>query len=112
MQKLQCTNANYTEKSVLYRFKSLRCNRLKLKIQLLWYLNLLCYDDPVLLSWGAHYLTLSAHLSRSLFLPTKHILQTKEIVCVIIIIHFGIIQSIMPSVRAIKAIVKTLKKQV
>lgn len=58
--------------------------------------------------------TLSDRISSTpqLFLLTTQILQTKETVCVILTIHFGIIQSIMLKVRAIKTIVKSIQIQV
>lgn len=55
--------------------------------------------------------TISDRISSSppFFLLTKQILQTKETVYIIFKIHVGIIQSIMPNVRAFKTIVKILQ---
>lgn len=75
MQILRCTKANYTENSVLYRFKSLRCNQIKDPDALIFEFVML--ERPSSPELGC---TLSVLISSSLslFLPTKQILQTKE----------------------------------
>lgn len=75
MQILRCTKANYTENSVLYRFKSLRCNQIKDPDALIFEFVML--ERPSSPELGC---TLSDLISSSLslFLPTKQILQTKE----------------------------------